>query len=90
MLRKYYSADTCRDILLAVLDILSVLSVDERKIRMALQNEAFKDFEDCLQAECGQDAKADYIVTRNAKDFANSEIPCLSPGEVRTMFPQEA
>lgn len=90
MLHKYYPTNECRNILLAVLDIFSVLSIDERKIRTALQNENFKDFEDCLQAECGQEAKVDYIVTRNAKDFGNSEIPCLSPGEVRNLFPQEA
>ena len=86
ILRKYYPADECREILLDLLDIFSVLPLDESKIKIELQNRNFKDFEDCLQTECGHEAEVDYIVTRNAKDFATSEIPCLEPNEVRAMF----
>ena len=37
--------------------------------------------EDCLQAECAKDFSADYIVTRNVKDFQNSMIPAILPCE---------
>lgn len=89
ILRKYYTADECREILLDLLDIFSVMALDGEKIKTALQNTKFKDFEDCLQMECGQEAGADYIVTRNMEDFANSEIPCLKPEELCAMFPSE-
>ncbi|MBE6095472.1 MAG: PIN domain-containing protein [Schwartzia succinivorans] len=90
ILRKYYAAEECRDILLDLLDIFSIMAIDGEKIKTALRNTRFKDFEDCLQMECGQEAAVDYIVTRNTKDFANSEIPCLTPNEACAMFPPEA
>ena len=89
ILRKYYSVSECRDILLDLLDIFSVMALDEEKIKTALRNTKFKDFEDCLQMECGQEASADYIVTRNTEDFVGNEIPCLTPRELCAMFPPE-
>ena len=86
MLRKYYPSDECHDILLNVFDIFSVVAVDEEKMKTALRNKSFKDFEDCLQVECGKTAKVDYVVTRDMKDFTNSDIPCLTPDEVYNMF----
>lgn len=81
MLRKYYPSDECHDILLDVLDIFSVIGIDEIKLITALKNKIFKDFEDCLQVECGREVNVDFIITRNTKDFLNSDIPCLTPAE---------
>ena len=47
----------------------------------ALDNEYFSDFEDCLQEECAVAISADYIVTRNTKDFASSRVPAILPDE---------
>ena len=44
--------------------------------------------QDCLQMECGQSVNVSYIVTRNIKDFVGSNIPCLTPIEVCSMFHQ--
>lgn len=41
----------------------------------------FKDFEDCLQDRCAKGIGADYIITRNARDFAGSAVPAVSPEE---------
>ena len=80
--------DTYR-VINAVLNSARVLTVTNTDVLNAFQVKA-KDFEDCLQMECGQEAAVDYIVTRNTKDFANSEIPCLTPNEACAMFPPEA
>ena len=40
-----------------------------------------KDFEDALQYFAAKQANADYIITRNKKDFGFSDIPVLEPGE---------
>ena len=40
-----------------------------------------KDFEDALQYFAAKLADADYIITRNKKDFGFSDIPVLEPGE---------
>ena len=62
-------------------------SVDERrdKITASLENYDFADIEDCLQTECAKDFLADYIVTRNIKDFQNSMIPPILPDEFLKM-----
>lgn len=86
ILRKYYSTDECRDILLGLLDIFSIISVNEERLRCSLLNKEFKDVEDCLQMECGRSASVTHIVTRNVKDFASSDVPCLTPNEVCAMF----
>ena len=58
-----------------------VVGIDADKISSALDNEDFEDFEDCLQAECAADYGADYIVTRNIKDFENSKVKAITPAE---------
>ena len=35
-----------------------------------------------LQEECAYSAKADYIVTRNKKDFSRSRISVVTPEEL--------
>ena len=49
--------------------------------KTALKNESFIDFEDCLQLECAKSTQVDYIITRNVKDFVQSDIIVLSPDE---------
>ena len=40
------------------------------------------DFEDALQSVCATRVRADFIVTRNLKDFHNSKVPAIKPGEL--------
>lgn len=56
-------------------------TIDFFKICSALDNEDFHDFEDCLQEECAVAVSADYITTRNIKDFSISRVPAISPDE---------
>ena len=39
------------------------------------------DYEDGLLASCAKRQKADYIITRNEKDFFQSPVPAISPQE---------
>lgn len=39
----------------------------------------FDDYEDAIQSICAARTRADYIVTRNEKDFANSSVSAISP-----------
>lgn len=45
----------------------------------AIENPDFKDFEDCLQDRCAVSVAADYIVTRNERDFATAETKTITP-----------
>ena len=82
ILRKVMSAEKRRDLFLALLGSFDVISLDKEKLISALKRKNFTDFEDCLQDECALSVHADYIVTRNKKDFAWAKVTALSPEEV--------
>lgn len=58
----------------------SILAVSELEIDTSL-NSNFKDFEDAVQYFTCIKNDCDFIITRDLKDFKNSEIPAISPGE---------
>jgi hypothetical protein len=41
-----------------------------------------RDFEDAVQAACALKVGADYIITRNEKDFQGLPIGARSPGSI--------
>ena len=86
ILRKHLSAEQRRKMLLRLCKMLTVVGVDAKKLVRALRNNAMDDFEDCLQAECAKEFRADYIVTRNGKDFAGSAVPVVEPEEFLRMI----
>lgn len=62
-----------------LLTITDVLIIDKEVLVQAL-NSRFKDFEDALQNYAAIKAKTiDTIITRNLKDFKNSEIGVMTP-----------
>lgn len=81
ILRKHYSAENRKRLLLGILDFLQVANVDHENVRHALERNDFSDFEDCLQDECAVQNNADYIITRNIDDFSNSNISAVTPSD---------
>lgn len=81
ILRKTHSDEERRNYLLSLFEIFDVVSIDKNRLVAALENSNFKDFEDCLQDECACAINADYIITRNAKDFESSMVKALTPEE---------
>lgn len=79
ILRKDMSEEARREVLFYLCSILEVENIDSFKLRTALKNSAFIDLEDCLQSICAKKIMADYIVTRNVKDFKSSEVPPILP-----------
>lgn len=66
--------------------IIKFCADNSRKVKLALNRGDFKDLEDCIQDECAAAIKADYIVTRNKKDFENSIVPAILPQEFLDMI----
>jgi len=61
--------------------ILNILKVEEKTIKNAI-NSGFPDFEDSIQYFCARDnRRISVIITRNTKDYRNSEIPVMTPGD---------
>lgn len=79
VLRKNYNLNQLKNIFSLLSRRIKIVSVDNNKIQNALNDKFFTDFEDCLQAECALSCGADYIVTRNIKDFVNSSVPAILP-----------
>jgi predicted nucleic acid-binding protein len=69
---------------LSVKDILyfaNVVTVGHDDAKLALDLDV-ADFEDALQIVSAKAVDADYIITRNKKDFVNSPIMAILPEEV--------
>ena len=70
-----------RNVIRLLLKIFDVASYDKEAVLDAVDREDFKDFEDCLQDECAKACGAEYIVTRNIRDYKNSTVPAITPDE---------
>ena len=72
------------DILYGALGILlqriNVLCVTKKDLEMAIEAK-HKDFEDCVQYYSALSGEMDCVVTRNKKDFENSDIPVYTSSE---------
>ena len=78
ILRKQYSDAERRTILKRYNEILKVAEV----VDTAINNTAISDYEDALQYACAETVGAEYIVTRNIKDYGKAEIRAISPEEL--------
>ena len=81
ILRKLMTLEKRKKFLNHISEFIEIVGIDRRKIMSAVNNDQFTDVEDCLQSECAKEFSADYIVTRNVKDFQNSTIPAISPDD---------
>ena len=73
--------DKRREWMKDICSILRVAGASHEEVLRAIERKEFKDFEDCLQDRCAKGVKAQYIVTRNTKDFLGSEVPAVLPEE---------
>lgn len=69
----------------SICELLQVVGTTHNEVIAALENNAFTDFEDCIQSKCAKTAKADYLVTRNITDFNLSEVPAILPKDIITI-----
>ena len=79
----YYLADDGKQALKFFDDLLSFVEVaggDTESARAAIHS-GFADFEDALQSACAAKFDADYIVTRNVKDYRLSRIEAIAPAD---------
>ena len=75
ILSKNNNNDRIKTLIADFCKICRVVSTDEECVNYA----TLSDFEDAMQYKCAQKAKADYIVTRNIKDFKTANIKVRTP-----------
>jgi len=63
-----------------VLKIVSIENLGQSVIDKASKSK-FKDFEDSIQNFCAVEAEHEIIITRNTKDYKESELSILTPRE---------
>ncbi len=81
ILRKELDADKTREILDSLMLIFSVADLKADDLKKAADMR-FKDYEDAIQSACATRIKANYIVTRNIKDFSESKVTAIKPTEL--------
>ena len=79
LLRKH-GPEGVRNLLSNFRQLSRVATTNERTVDDSLASQ-FKDFEDAMQYYTAVKAKADVIITRNAKDFAASKLPVMTASE---------
>ena len=81
IMRKELDADKISDILEKLSLIFTIADLKGSDLKKAVKL-GFDDYEDALQSVCASKIKADYIVTRNIKDFSHSRVTAVSPSEL--------
>ncbi|MCI2240804.1 type II toxin-antitoxin system VapC family toxin [Adlercreutzia faecimuris] len=81
LLRKDYGSQEAQRMIEEDLSFLALVGVDPQDVHEALALR-WGDFEDCLVAQCARKIGADYIITRNTRDFTRSSIKALTPEQL--------
>lgn len=81
IMRKELDAQKTRDVIEKLQLVFTIADLKSDDIKKALSMN-FKDFEDALQSACASRIKADYIITRNIRDFINSKVTAIKPTEL--------
>lgn len=79
--KVFKSKEKARELLNNLFGAINIAMVDDSTIKNAFNLE-WRDFEDSVQYMVGKNIDANYIVTRNANDFANSKIKAISPEDL--------
>lgn len=80
LLERKLSYEELSHILRQFSSIVDIAAVDERTVRKSLSTTSrFRDIEDAMQHYAAVHSECDVIITRNVKDFKQSDIPVYSP-----------
>jgi hypothetical protein len=78
LIQKGSSSAEARAMITNLLQFIKIAPVDQSTIEQALNLET-RDFEDAVQMISAVQCKADYLITRNVKDYQPALLPVLQP-----------
>lgn len=81
ILRKELSIEKLKSIIVKLNIIFSIIELKPNDLILATDLD-FKDYEDALQSVCAKRIKADFIITRNTKNFKNSPVKAITPEQL--------
>ena len=82
IMRKELDAKKTKEVLNKLSLIFTIVDLKADDLKRAAKM-SFKDYEDAVQSACASRIRANYIITRNIKDFTESRIPAIKPAELR-------
>ncbi len=85
LLTKYLDKERALRSIYSIMALFEVAAVNRMVLEHALESK-FSDFEDSVLHESARHAGAEYIITRNIKDFKNAKIPVYTPIEFLNML----
>ncbi|MEA3302241.1 MAG: PIN domain-containing protein [Pseudomonadota bacterium] len=85
LLTKYLDKEKSIESIHSIMALFEIAPVNRLVIENALESK-FSDFEDSVLHESARHAGAEYIITRNIKDFKKSGIPVFTPTEFLNML----
>lgn len=85
LLCKHTNKKKATQTLYDLLQVYEIAALDNKIMRNALML-GWDDYEDAVQMAAATDANADYLVTRNPKDFAGDSVPVLQPGDLLALL----
>lgn len=81
VMRKELEPERTKEILDKLMLIFHVADLKADDLKKAAELK-FKDYEDAVQSVCASRIHADYIVTRNIRDFTASKVTAIKPSEL--------
>lgn len=87
VINRLRNRETAVTVITSLLEVFTVATVDDQVIRQAL-SWGWSDFEDAIQMAAAANAAADYLVTRNPRDFRSGIVPVVQPAAFLTLLNQ--
>jgi hypothetical protein len=81
LIAKDKSPEKARVAITTLLQFLKIAPVDQNTIEQAL-NLPYRDYEDAVQMTAALQIHADYLLTRNVKDYSPSPLAVIQPAEL--------
>lgn len=78
LIQKGKSSADARAMITNLLQFLKITAIDQSTIEQSL-NLDYRDFEDAVQMIAAIQCKADYLITRNIKDYMPALLPVIQP-----------
>lgn len=81
ILRKELDPTKTKDIIDRLMIIFDIADLKAEDLRRAGEMK-IADYEDAIQMCCANRINADFIITRNVRDFVSSPVPAIKPSEL--------
>jgi predicted nucleic acid-binding protein len=83
--RKQAGVDKAMEAVVQVRKVFRIAPLDEQAIDRAVDM-GLSDFEDAIQSAAAARVRADYLVTRNVKDFASAGVQAVTADELLALL----